>query len=468
MVFADLLFLYLFLPFLLAAYYVARANLRNAVLLVASLLFYAWGEPLWVLLLVGSAAVDYHCGRYLGARTDPAARRWGLVISLVVNLGLLAVFKYAGFLVGNLNALTGLGLPVPAIVMPIGISFYTFQKISYTVDVYRGRAPVQESFPDFLLFVALFPQLIAGPIVRYTEIAGELASRSTLPSDLEAGLRRFIVGLFKKVAVANFAGHLAAVWLHREPQFQTVAGAWLGAVMFTVQIYYDFSGYSDMAIGLGRMFGFHFPENFDHPYVSRSVTEFWRRWHMTLGRFFRDYLYIPLGGNRRRVYLNLLVVWFLTGLWHGASWNFVIWGLYYLVFLILEKTFLRRLLERLPRVISHLYLLLVVIVGWVFFYFTDLSQALSHLRLMFFLGDVPAIDFPVRIALANNLYWLVLALAFCAPLAAVLGRGLRAAEARLGAAAGFAVRLTASLAGLGISTMLLVGQSYNPFLYYRF
>jgi len=468
MVFADLLFLYLFLPALLAAYYAVRANLRNWVLVVASLLFYAWGEPVWVALLVASAAVDYHCGRYIGARTEPGARRWGLVVSLVVNLSLLGVFKYAGFLVTNLNVFAGLGLPVPAIVMPIGISFYTFQKISYTVDVYRGRARVQESFPDFLLFVSLFPQLIAGPIVRYTEIAGELAERTCRFSDVEAGLRRFITGLLKKVAVANAAGHLAAVWLDRGVETQTVAGAWLGALMFTLQIYYDFSGYSDMAIGLGRMFGFHFPENFDHPYVSRSVTEFWRRWHMTLGRFFRDYLYIPLGGNRRRVYLNLLIVWFLTGLWHGASWNFVLWGLYYLVFLVLEKAFLGRALRRIPAVFSHVYLLLVVIFGWVLFYFTDLSRALAHLKVMLFLEGVPLIDLPVKIALANNLYWLIAAVLFCMPLAAQLRRLQGAFEARTGVVPGLAVSLTTALAGLLLSTMLLVGQSYNPFLYYRF
>jgi alginate O-acetyltransferase complex protein AlgI len=468
MVFADLLFLYLFLPALLAAYYAVRANLRNWVLVVASLLFYAWGEPVWVLLLVGSAAVDYHCGRYIGARTEPGARRRGLVVSLVVNLSLLAVFKYAGFLVTNLNVFSGLGLPVPAIVMPIGISFYTFQKISYTVDVYRGRARVQESFPDFLLFVSLFPQLIAGPIVRYTEIAEELDQRTCRFSDVEAGLRRFITGLLKKVAIANAAGHLAAVWLDPGLETQTVAGAWLGAVMFTLQIYYDFSGYSDMAIGLGRMFGFHFPENFDHPYVSRSATEFWRRWHMTLGRFFRDYLYIPLGGNRRRVYLNLLVVWFLTGLWHGASWNFVVWGLYYLVFLVLEKAFLGAALRRIPAVFGHVYLLLVVIVGWVLFYFTDLSLALAHLKIMFFLEGVPAIDLPVKIAVANNLYWLLAALLFCLPVAALGRRLLVAFEAKAGAVPGLAVSLTAALAGLILSTMLLVGQTYNPFLYYRF
>ncbi|MBU1512130.1 MBOAT family protein, partial [Myxococcota bacterium] len=348
------------------------------------------------------------------------------------------------------------------------ISFYTFQTISYTVDIYRGRASVQKSFLQFLLFVSLFSQLIAGPIVRYTDIARELASRVLRFSDIAHGLRRFIMGLFKKVAIANSAGHLASVWMNRSIESQTVAGAWFGALMFTLQIYYDFSGYSDMAIGLGLMFGFHLPENFNYPYIARSVGDFWRRWHMSLSSFFRDYLYIPLGGKHRHMYLNLLIVWFLTGLWHGASWNFVLWGLYYLVFLVLEKSLPGRLLRRLPSALGHIYLIVVVIVGWVLFYFTDLSEGLEHLRMMLFMEDLPWFDLQIKISLANNLYWILASLLFCAPLVIWFKKMLQMVELRLGSGAGNLVMISASLAGLVISTVLLVGQTHNPFLYYRF
>ncbi|PKN19205.1 MAG: membrane-bound O-acyltransferase family protein [Deltaproteobacteria bacterium HGW-Deltaproteobacteria-22] len=468
MVFADLLFIYLFLPTVLGFYYLLQAQARNIILVAASIIFYTWGEPVWVILLIFSATVDFHCGKFIASRDDARGRRLGLVISLVSNLSLLAAFKYSGFLVTNINALTGARLPVPHFSLPIGISFYTFQTISYTVDIYRGRASVQKSFLQFLLFVSLFSQLIAGPIVRYTDIARELASRVLRFSDIAHGLRRFIMGLFKKVAIANSAGHLASVWMNRSVESQTVAGAWFGALMFTLQIYYDFSGYSDMAIGLGLMFGFHLPENFNYPYIARSVGDFWRRWHMSLSSFFRDYLYIPLGGKHRHMYLNLLIVWFLTGLWHGASWNFVLWGLYYLVFLVLEKSLPGRLLRRLPSALGHLYLIVVVIIGWVLFYFTDLSEGLEHLRMMLFMEDLPWFDLQIKISLANNLYWILASLLFCAPLVIWFKKMLQMVELRLGSGAGNLVMISASLAGLVISTVLLVGQTHNPFLYYRF
>lgn len=466
MIFADLIFLYLFLPANLVLYYLSGSRgWRNGVLIAFSLLFYAWGEPVYLLLLLFSVGINYLYGRVIALLRGTPPAKAALALILAIDLGMLGLFKYSGLAVETVNSLLGLSLPAPRLSLPIGISFYTFQILSYIVDVYRGDCPAQRSFWKFLLFVSLYHQLVAGPIVRYTEIADRIEARHESWSGISRGFDRFFTGLLKKVAVANIAGKLAAPYLDVPASTLTVAGCWFGALLFSLQIYYDFSGYSDMAIGLGEMFGFSHPENFDYPYLSRSATEFWRRWHMTLGRFFRDYLYIPLGGNRRRMAFNLMATWFATGLWHGASWNFVLWGCYYGVLILLERLFLGRLLDRLPRLVSHLYLLLAVIVGWVLFYFTSIGQGVSYLGRMFAFGRAPLCDLPTLIDLSNNCFWLLLALLFCAPLAR-----------RIGAAAGSlpawthpeAWRLLRNLAILALCTALLAGQSYNPFLYFRF
>ena len=328
MVFSNLIFLCLFLPANILLYYLTRNPAwRNGVLIFFSLFFYAWGEPVWVTLLIFSATIDYFHGKICEKYTGRWQAKAALISSLVLNLGLLGVFKYSGMAVESLNALTGLSLPVPAFSLPIGISFYTFQTISYVVDVYRGQVRAQKSYWRFFMYVSMYPQLVAGPIVRYTDVAEQIDSRHTTREDFVKGISRFCAGLGKKVLIANLAGDFASQYLDGDLTSLTTAGAWFGILMFTLQIYFDFSGYSDMAIGLARLFGFHYMENFNYPYISQSVSEFWRRWHISLGSFFRDYVYIPLGGNRSHTFRNLLIVWFLTGLWHGASWNFIVWGL---------------------------------------------------------------------------------------------------------------------------------------------
>ena len=472
MVFASLTFLYLFLPLALALYFVCRGTpARNLVLVGISFAFYAWGEPVWVALLFASAAGDYVHGLLIErTRGSRWMARAVLVSCLVLNLGLLIAFKYAGFLAGTVNTVLGTELAAPSVTMPVGISFYTFQTISYVVDVYRGQVRAQRSFTAFLMFVSLFPQLVAGPIVRYAEIERELRERRTTLRNLSDGISRFAVGLFKKVCLANVAAELVALYLDGDLTKLAVAEAWFGLLAFTLQIYFDFSGYSDMAIGLGRMFGFHFPENFDHPYIARSATEFWRRWHMTLSRFFRDYVYIPLGGNRHKAVRNLFVVWMLTGLWHGASWNFVLWGLYYGVLIYIERLGLGALLARLPRAFSHVYLLLAVVLGWALFYFEDTSRLAELGAVLFHVADTPLTSVELSTTLSTHAFWLALALVMCTPLPARAREWASAALARRGprwqplAAADAAFNLVFLLA----SSAMLVGHSYNPFLYFRF
>ena len=473
MVFSNLIFIYVFLPLCLVFYYSVRsAKLRNLVLALFSLAFYAWGEPVWVLLLVFSAAVDYFNGLFIEKcrirkKGNPVL---GVVCSLVVNLGILFVFKYSAFFIHQLNLLTGLSLHEPTFSLPIGISFYTFQTISYTVDVYRGKVKAQHSFLSFLLYVSMFFQLVAGPIVRYESVAAEIDERRTTAEDFNSGLVRFVCGLAKKVIIANTVGRLAAGSLTFEKAPASVAAAWFGVAMFTLQIYFDFSGYSDMAIGLGRMFGFHFPENFNYPYISRSATEFWRRWHISLGSFFRDYVYIPLGGNRKHQILNLAVVWFLTGLWHGASWNFIIWGMGFGVLIILEKLFLLKVFEKLPKIFSHIYALFFILVGWAVFYFTDLGQLGSCLEAMFGAGGLPLYDEVTKSALLSNLYLIIAAVVLSMPVSRLLNEEIQHLERKSGGvlAASGVIRTVLCIVLLAASSVMLVGQTYNPFLYFRF
>lgn len=471
MVFANLFFLYIFLPVNLILYYATRSYaVRNFVLVAMSFLFYAWGEPVWVLLLLASGFMVWLCSllveRFAGTRRGKAA----LILAVTIGLSLLGIFKYSGFLIENINAVLPLSLPVPQFSLPIGISFYTFQMISYIVDVYRGDVKAQPSFLRFIMYVSMYFQLVAGPIVRYSDVAWEIDHRTANANDISHGITRFCIGLLKKVAVANVAGSLLVQYMDGDLTKVTVLGSWFGAVLFMLQIYYDFSGYSDMAIGLGLMFGFHFVENFNYPYIAKTATEFWRRWHISLSSFLRDYLYIPLGGNRSHAWRNLFVVWFATGLWHGASWNFILWGLFFGVLIALERLGLRNLLEKLPGFISHFYLLFAVLISWVIFYFTDLSRVAQYLGIMFGLSGQPLTNSQTLLALEGNLFWLILAVVFCLPLARIASQQITAAAA-VSRPRQIILGILVPVMNLGIlliCTAMLSGQSYNPFLYYRF
>ncbi|MFR2841960.1 MAG: MBOAT family O-acyltransferase [Acutalibacteraceae bacterium] len=471
MVFSSLNFMYLFLPICLLLYFILHGiKARNYLLLVMSLLFYAWGEPKWIILMIVTTLIDYGAGLLVDQYRGQKPAKWALAGSVVITLSFLAVFKYLGFFNQNLNQIFGAELPTQIFNLPIGISFYTFQAITYVVDVYRGKAQVQRSYANLLLYVALFPQLIAGPIVRYTDIAAQLENREMTLPGFSKGITRFVTGLGKKVLLANIAGQVATSLIGGDLSKASVLGAWLGIFAYTFQIYFDFSGYSDMAIGLGHMFGFTYVENFNYPYISKSITEFWRRWHISLSTFFRDYVYIPLGGNRRHQLRNMFIVWALTGLWHGASWNFVLWGLYYFVFLAIEKLFLGKFLEKLPAVVGHAYALFIIVVGWVFFYFDDVSRLGQMLKLMFGFSGQAGVLPTDTVLLKNHLVFFLVAIIACIPVSklvkALLIRFSRKGPVQesLAGAAG----ILYDVALLFFSTAALVGASYNPFLYFRF
>lgn len=464
-------FIYLFLPVCLLLYFILRSiKARNYLLLAMSLLFYAWGEPKWIILMIVTTLIDYGAGLLVDKYRGQKLAKWALAGSVVITLSFLAVFKYLGFFNQNLNQIFGAELPTHIFNLPIGISFYTFQAITYVVDVYRGKAQVQRSYANLLLYVALFPQLIAGPIVRYTDIAAQLENRETTLPGFSKGITRFVTGLGKKVLLANIAGQVATSLIGGDLSQASVLGAWLGIFAYTFQIYFDFSGYSDMAIGLGHMFGFTYVENFNYPYISKSITEFWRRWHISLSTFFRDYVYIPLGGNRRHQLRNMFIVWALTGLWHGASWNFVLWGLYYFVFLAIEKLFLGKFLEKLPAVVGHVYALFIIVVGWVFFYFDDVSRLGQMLKLMFGFSGQAGVLPTDTVLLKNHLVFFLVAIIACIPVSklvkALLIRFSRRGTAQEAIAG--AVGIVYDVALLFFSTAALVGASYNPFLYFRF
>lgn len=473
MVFSSLVFLYVFFPVCIVLYFALPGlKLRNLSLLLTSLFFYAWGEPVWVILLILSSIVDYFNGIIIENYRGRLAAKMAVAWCLVFNLGILGLFKYAGFIAANIRAVTGLDIEIPSHHLPIGISFYTFQTISYIIDVYRGEVKAARSFASFLLFISLFHQLVAGPIVRYVHIASEIESRQFSWEDFASGIDRFCVGLGKKVLLANAAGEAARPFLDGDPAQLSVAGAWWGIFLFSFQIYFDFSGYSDMAIGMGRMFGFHYHENFNYPYTARSASDFWRRWHISLGTFFRDYLYIPLGGNRQRfrMFFNLFLVWFLTGLWHGASWNYVLWGLLYGFLIAIEKAAERMTSWKLPAIAGHVYLIFVTLVGWTLFYFEDLGKALSHLRVMFGAASAVILDETTKASSMNEGVLVLVLIAASLPvfpwLAERLSR-IRAGQAVLNIWDGGG-RAAANAALLLASTAMLVGSSYNPFLYFRF
>ena len=461
MLFSGIPFLYYFLPLVILCYFLVPKSFKNTILLVFSLVFYAWGEPKYVFLMLATIGLFYGCGLAIGKAEERKWKKFWLIVSVVISLGLLAVFKYADFFVSSFNAATGLSIPLLRLALPIGISFYTFQSLSYTIDVYRGDVPVQKNLISFGAYVTLFPQLIAGPIVRYIDVARELDSRTHSWEKISLGLRRFLVGLGKKILVADQFALLMK--LFRQSEAPSVLFYWMYAIAFTLNIYFDFSGYSDMAIGLGRIFGFHFTENFNYPYVSKSVTEFWRRWHISLGSWFRDYVYIPMGGNRvkkSRWVVNILTVWMLTGLWHGAAWNFVLWGLLFAALLLIEKWV--PALQKLPAFFRHFYVLLLVCISFVLFNAESFSQAAGDLRGMFGLAGVPPVT-------GETLYYLrSFAVLFLAGIVGATPLVKRAAERIARTRLGAVLEPLLLILLLLLCTAYLVDGSFSPFLYFRF
>ena len=471
MTFSSLTFTTLFFPAVLILYFICTdLRWRNGVLLVASLIFYSWGEPIWVLAMIGSTAINYVAAMLIGRASSPGLRKTALVVGAAASLAVLFYFKYAAFLVNSVTSLFGVSFSIPVLELPIGISFYTFQVLTYTVDVYRDKSPVQRDPFKLMLYVSCFPQLIAGPIVQYSDVAVMLDERESTLEGFTEGMKRFAVGLSKKVLLANVCGLI----IEELPSAagasgMSVLGAWYISVLYSLQLYFDFSGYSDMAIGMGRIFGFTYKENFNYPYISKSASEFWHRWHISLGSFFRDYVYIPLGGNRRgraRTALNLAIVWALTGLWHGASWNFVIWGLYYGVLIILEKLVLADFREKLPGAAQHIAALFLIVVGWTVFYYTDMGCLGKHLGAMFGIGAAGLSD-PVTMAVIRKYTVLPLIAAIASlPILPQLKAWLGKHEKLEGAAD--IVSLVCLTALMLLSMIFVVGQSYNPFIYFRF
>lgn len=457
MVFSSLNFIFRFLPVFLIAYFIVPGYWKNAVLLIGSIAFYAFGEPKYVILIVCSVLVNYFLAMGIGRSRGEGLRKFLLAVDIIFNIGLLGIFKYLGFIVENINNIGGMNLTVPEIALPLGISFFTFQILSYVIDVYRERIPYDRSLIDLGTYILMFPQLIAGPIVTYSEVALDLKSRQRRLYDIEEGLKPFIIGLAMKVLLANKLGTIwDGVGTAGYEQISTPY-AWIGAAAYTFQIYFDFAGYSLMAIGLGRMIGFTLPENFDHPYVSVSIRDFWGRWHMTLTNWFREYVYIPLGGNRKggfRTYVNLLIVWFITGLWHGAAWNFVLWGMYYFIFISLERLFLGKLLKKLPKFIGWIYSIFVVMIGWVLFAVNSVDEFVVYITRMF--GGYSGTDYMENIISVSVL--LVCGAFFSTPVFKKLF--IRIKDNAIG--------LILLLVLFWASVTSLVDAAYNPFLYFRF
>lgn len=467
MVFASISFLFYFLPICILIYFLSPNKLKNAVLLIFSLLFYFVGEQMYVILLLVSTILDYTCSRCIERFRGTKKAKIFLIISIVGNLGMLGFFKYYDFFVSNINSFIGISIPLLKVALPIGISFYTFQTMSYTIDVYRGEVPAQKNFLTLFTYVSLFPQLIAGPIVRYQTVEQELENRTHSFDLFGQGVSRFVVGLAKKVVLANQLGLLVEEF--RKIPEKTVVFYWLYAIAFTLQIYFDFSGYSDMAIGLGKIFGFNFLENFNYPFISKSVSEFWRRWHMSLGTWFRDYLYIPLGGNRvgyKKWLRNTLVVWLLTGLWHGADWPFVFWGLFVFVFILIERTFLLKVFEKLPSVVSRIYFLIVIITSMVIFNGNGISGSLGDVAAMFGFGGLKFVNSDTIYYLTSNVVLIIIAVIASTPLMKTVIEKLKTKA--------YGIRFTdiaepvSCFVLLILSVAYLVDGSFNPFLYFRF
>ena len=471
MVFSSLLFLFRFLPIVFLVYVITPKKLKNFVLFLASLIFYAWGEPKYVVLMIFSTVVDFIHGdlvyRFKKKGNIKAARCF-VASSAIINLGLLGYFKYSGLMIESLGAVLKKDFTIPDIALPIGISFYTFQTMSYTIDIYRGKCKPQKNIIDFGAYVALFPQLIAGPIVSYHQIDQELRERKITTQGFYEGILCFMAGLSKKVLLANNAG-LLFDQVKALGSRQSVVAAWIGLLAYSFQIYFDFSGYSDMAIGLGKMLGFHFPKNFDYPYISKSITEFWRRWHITLSSWFRDYVYIPLGGNRKgliKQIRNIAIVWILTGIWHGASYNYVLWGVYFGLLLILEKMFLKKWLDRIPAVFSHLYSIFFILMGWLIFSFEALGEGMAYGKVMFGMAEVAFANDMVLYLIRNYGLLLIVCLIGCTPLIKKWAKVCLESKKHQGLVT-VAVNVVMILLFV-IITAYLVDASYNPFLYFRF
>lgn len=468
MVFSSLIFIFLFLPLTIFIYYISPRKLRNLVLLIVSLIFYAWGEPLYILIMIFSTVFDYINGllmdKYRGRRKITRAV---FINSIVINLGILCFFKYYGFVVDNINSIFSLNLNASTLPLPVGISFYTFQTMSYAIDVYLDKVPVQKNIISFGAYVTMFPQLVAGPIVKYGDVAKQLNERKETLDKFGEGAELFIRGLSKKVLLANNIGILWNAVKSTPISELTVISAWLGIIGFTFQIYFDFSGYSDMALGLGKMFGFELMENFNYPYISKSVTEFWRRWHISLGSWFREYVYIPLGGNKAgklKQFKNLFIVWFLTGLWHGANWNFILWGLYFGFFVTIEKLFLLKWLKKGSKFIGHIYTLIIVIVGWVFFEFESLSSAMGFIGTMFGFGKHLLMNNNTLYYLSTNIVLLLVLVICSTPIPRKIIVSIRERLKMVGAIIIPPIYLILII----LSTAYLVNETYNPFLYFRF
>ncbi|MBE6836562.1 MAG: MBOAT family protein [Ruminococcus sp.] len=467
MVFSSLIFLYFFLPVSLLIYFISPKCIKNFILLVTGLFFYAWGEPIYVYVMILSSAIDYVAGLVMHYNDNRKnVRTICLIVSVIMNVSLLGVFKYSSFFIENINAVFGTSITDPKLPLPIGISFFTFQSMSYTIDLYRRKIKVQKNPVNFMAFVSMFPQIVAGPIVTYGEVAERLDDRKTTIDDVADGIAIFVKGLGKKVLLANNIGLL---WNQVKAMDYTqisVFTAWIGIVAFAFQIYYDFSGYSDMAVGLGKMLGFEFPKNFDYPYTSRSISEFWRRWHITLGSWFREYVYIPLGGNRKgisRTIINLAITWALTGFWHGASWNFMLWGIYFGILIILERFVYGKYLAKIPKLLGVLYTFVLVLFGWVLFETATLSDALTYFKAMFgatgTLYDVKATYFIVTFGVV---------LVLCIIGSTQLVKKGAEYVAKFSIKLSLSVRPLIQLAIMLLSTAYLVNETYNPFLYFRF
>ena len=457
MLFSSIPFLFYFLPCVLLLYAISPKKFKNFTLLVCSLVFYAWGEPRLVLLMLITVLGGY----ILGLLTEKFNKHKKLFLTLAValSLGFLGYFKYVDFFIENINLMTGLSIPLLNVALPIGISFYTFQLLSYNIDVYRGNVPAQRNFVDLATYISLFPQLIAGPIVRYSDVAKQLRNRNHSFDKIALGVRRFVIGLSKKIIIANTLGEICEIF--KSSNDKSVLYFWLYAVAFALHIYFDFSGYSDMAIGLGKLFGFDFAENFDYPYISKSITEFWRRWHISLGTWFRDYVYIPLGGSRvgmARMTINLLIVWMLTGFWHGAEWNFILWGLYFAVLLIVEKLFLLKWLNH-SKVISRIYVLLLVVISFVIFNAGSINEAFVYIGGMFGIGDYPLVSTETLYYLKDYLFVLIIAIVGATNFPKYFVTKFKTLQW---------LEPIVLIALLAVSTAYLVDGSFNPFLYFRF
>jgi len=471
MKFTDLIFVYIFMAALIPIYFIGRkTTYRNVILVAFSLIFYAWSRPEWLILLLVSITGNYFFGLMIDKYRGTGKAKLGVALSLVLSLGMLAVFKYTDFFIGNINGIFGTSIPLTNIALPIGISFYTFQIISYIMDVYWDKVPVQKNYGKLLLYISLFPQLVAGPIVRYNTIVNEIDKRTSSYDDISTGITRFIYGFGKKTIIANALYEIVEKYFGNDVGSLSVAGTWYAVILYALYVYYDFSGYSDMAIGLGRIFGFRFDENFRYPFVSKSITEFWQRWHISLGTFFRDYLlYVPIFGKRRK-YAGLLLVWFCTGFWHGASWNYIIWGLYFGLFVFIEQLIGKKRLKKVPAVIMHIYAKLIIIVGFGIFYFNDKSGGISALGTFF--GNLVGAngnmltDLGTQTSFMNNIFLIIAAIVCSTPVIPAIRKKLLETDAGQNAVGISTV--VSNVVILAIGTLMLVSSTNNPFLYWQF